>query len=239
MKNLSLIGLIAGTLLVGCQTKAPIAQDERISTALSKEAQQKLTPALAIQKLKEGNDRFLAGKQRKRDFTAQRVAAAASQYPFAILVSCMDSRTPSEVIFDQGLGDVFNIRIAGNVVNEDVLGSLEYGCLVAGARVILVMGHTKCGAVKSACEGVEMGNITGLLKHFEPAVQKVMGSKPRKKPTAEQVEAAEEEHVRQMVQLIQRKSPLLKEALDAGRVGIYGGIYELHSGDVRFFGLED
>src|SRR5688572_33510100 len=138
---------------------------------LTKEMQMNLTPSMAIELLKEGNKRFINNLKINRNLLEQVNETSSGQYPFAVILSCIDSRTSAELIFDQGLGDVFSIRIAGNIINEDILGSMEFGCKVAGARAIVVLGHTKCGAVKGACDHVEMGNLTALLTKIRPAVE--------------------------------------------------------------------
>ena len=131
------------------------------------------SPQVALQKLKEGNVRFVEGKSTHKDYQAQVQETSKGQYPFAIILSCMDSRSPSEIIFDVGIGDIFNVRIAGNIVDEDVLGSMEFACKVTGSKLILVMGHTNCGAIKGACDDVKLGNLTDLLKKIMPAVNAV------------------------------------------------------------------
>jgi carbonic anhydrase len=142
-------------------------------TPPSKAEQTAMTPAQAFERLKAGNARYVSGQRLPRDLAAERAATASGQFPFAVVLSCLDSRTSSELIFDQGIGDVFNARVAGNVLNDDILGSMEFGCKAAGAKLIAVIGHSKCGAVKGACAGVELGHLTGLLAKIKPAADAV------------------------------------------------------------------
>jgi len=144
---------------------------------LTKETQQAITPAFALELLKKGNDRFVQNLKINRNLLQQASETSDGQHPFAVILSCIDSRTSAELIFDQGLGDIFSVRIAGNIVNEDILGSMEFGCKVAGAKIIVVLGHTKCGAVKGACDHVEMGHLTGLLSKITPAVNNEVDTK--------------------------------------------------------------
>jgi carbonic anhydrase len=143
---------------------------------LTKEMQTAITPAFALELLKDGNKRFVNNLKMNRNLLQQANETSDGQHPFAVILSCIDSRTSAELIFDQGLGDVFSVRIAGNVVNEDILGSMEFGCKVAGAKIIVVLGHTKCGAIKGACDKVELGNLTGLISKILPAVDQEMST---------------------------------------------------------------
>jgi carbonic anhydrase len=206
---------------------------------LTKEMQTALTPAQAIQLLKEGNKRFVNNLKVNRDLLEQVNETSAGQYPFAFILSCIDSRTSAELIFDQGLGDIFSCRIAGNVLNEDILGSMEFACRVAGSKVIVVLGHTKCGAVKGACDHVEMGHLTGLLKKFEP----VIGSE--KETTANRtsanshfVERISRLNVMHVMSQIPKQSPILGEMLAKGEIALTGGIYDVETGKVDFFDSE-
>ena len=152
----------------------------------TKEIQEHLTPADAHRILAEGNKRFVENVKAQRDLKSQVFETSAGQFPFAVILSCIDSRVPAELVFDQGIGDVFSVRVAGNIINEDILGSIEYGCKVAGSKIVVVMGHTKCGAVTSACQRVELGNITELLSKINPSVDKIHPEKTDL--TAEEIE---------------------------------------------------
>jgi carbonic anhydrase len=205
----------------------PAAPEPKVQTP---EAQAAMTPAAAKARLEEGNRRFVANATRQRDWSAKVVATSSGQYPFAAVLGCMDSRAPIEIAFDQGLGDVFGLRVAGNVVNEDALGSLEYAVSV-GIKLIVVMGHTSCGAVKGAIEGVELGNLTGLLAKIEPAVE-AAGCRDAKDDHC--VTRVAEANVRSAVEQIRRQSPYLAARIDAGTVGLVGALYDVSTGRVTF-----
>ena len=160
----------------------------------TKASQAELNPASALQLLKEGNQRFLNQKMASRDLTSQVADTATGQFPFACVLGCIDSRVPSELVFDQGIGDIFNVRIAGNFVNTDILGSMEFACKVAGSKVILVLGHSSCGAVKGACDGVELGNLTAMLSNFDPVLQAVEYDGERNASNTEFVNLVTEEN---------------------------------------------
>ena len=206
-----------------------------MSTIMTRAAQASMTPAGALQRLQDGNARFVAGKLQHRDLRAQAAAAAAGQYPFASIVSCVDSRTSSELLFDQGLGDIFNARIAGNIVDADVLGSLEFTCKAAGSKLIVVVGHTGCGAVKGAIDKVEMGNLTGLLQQLEPAVAEVAPRFPKRtSQDHELVDAAALANVKLAMRQIRERSPVLREMLDKGQIGLAGALVDLATGRATF-----
>lgn len=196
----------------------------------TRESQAATTPATALAALKEGNDRFVANAPRRREWKADVVATASGQYPFAAVLGCMDSRVPVEVVFDQGIGDVFAVRVAGNVVNADELGSLEYAVSV-GTKVIVVLGHTGCGAVKGAIADAKLGNLTGLLGKIHPAVetQHCGGSKD---PSC--VDKVAEQNVRQSVKQIRDGSPYLAKHLDEGAITLVGAMYDIGNGRVTF-----
>jgi carbonic anhydrase len=199
-------------------------------------SQQKMTGERALQLLKEGNQRFLDHRFLHRDFEAQRQATAAGQYPFAVILSCIDSRLPTEIIFDQGIGDIFNVRIAGNVINEDVLGSVEFACKLAGAKLLLVLGHTSCGAVKGACDHVEMGKLTGLLSKIAPAVNavKTPSSMVRDSSNEAFVDDVARENVSLSMENILQESAILKEMIASGELKMAGAMYDIESGVVSF-----
>ena len=203
---------------------------------LTKELQAAITPTLALDLLKEGNKRFINNLKVNRNLLQQANETSDGQHPFAVILSCIDSRTSAELIFDQGLGDVFSIRIAGNIINEDILGSMEFGCKVAGAKIIVVLGHTKCGAVKGACDHMEMGNLTSLLNKLQPAVydEKTV-SENRNSGNNEFVEKVSTINVKRTVHAIMERSPILKEMIEAGAIGIVGGTHDITTGKVHFY----
>lgn len=200
----------------------------------TKASQAELNPASALQLLKEGNQRFLNQKMASRDLTSQVADTATGQFPFACVLGCIDSRVPSELVFDQGIGDIFNVRIAGNFVNTDILGSMEFACKVAGSKVILVLGHSSCGAVKGACDGVELGNLTAMLSNFDPVLQAVEYDGERNASNTEFVNLVTEENVHATVAKIKTDSPVLNEMYTAGEIDIVGAIYDVASGEVKF-----
>lgn len=203
---------------------------------LNKELQNSITPAMAIDILKEGNSRFVNNLKVNRNLLQQANETSDGQHPFAVILSCIDSRTSVELIFDQGLGDVFSIRIAGNILNEDILGSMEFGCKVAGAKIIVVLGHTKCGAVKGACDHVEMGNLTSLLTKIRPAVDdEQTTTENRNSANGEFVEKVATINVKRTVKAITERSPILKEMMESGQIGIVGGSHDIATGKVTFY----
>lgn len=203
---------------------------------LTKEMQAAIPPGLALELLKEGNKRFVNNLKVNRNLLQQANETSDGQHPFAVILSCIDSRTSAELIFDQGLGDVFSIRIAGNIINEDILGSMEFGCKVAGAKIIVVLGHTKCGAVKGACDHVEMGNLTALLTKIRPAVDdEISVIQNRSSGNAEFVEKVASINVKRTVQAIMERSTILKEMIEAGQIGMVGGTHDITTGEVTFY----
>jgi carbonic anhydrase len=203
--------------------------------ARTAEAQATITPQQALAKLRAGNARFIAGISQVRNLPAKARVTAAAQYPFAVIVSCLDSRQPVELIFDQGIGDVFNARIAGNVLNDDIVGSLEFACKVSGAKLILVLGHSNCGAVKGAIDGVELGKLTGVLARIKPAIAAVPGGTDRTSKNSGFVEKVGEANVHLVMKQIREQSPILRGMLDEGKIGLAGGMYELSTGEVEFY----
>ena len=203
---------------------------------LTKEMQTAITPLMALELLKDGNKRFVNNLKVNRNLLQQANDTSDGQHPFAVILSCIDSRTSAELIFDQGLGDVFSVRIAGNIINEDILGSMEFGCKVAGSKIIVVLGHTKCGAVKGACDHVEMGNLTALLTKIRPAVDdELTTSENRNSGNSEFVEKVSVINVKRTVQSILQRSPILKEMIEKGEIGIVGGTNDIKTGQVDFF----
>ena len=202
---------------------------------LTKEMQDGITPAMALDLLNEGNKRFVNNLKVNRNLLQQANETSDGQHPFAVILSCIDSRTSAELIFDQGLGDVFSIRIAGNIINEDILGSMEFGCKVAGAKIIVVLGHTKCGAVRGACDHVEMGNLTALLSKIQPAVyDEKTETENRNSGNNEFVEKVATINVKRTVHAIMERSPILKEMIEQGQIGIVGGTHDITTGQVIF-----
>ena len=203
---------------------------------LTKELQHAITPAMAIDLLKEGNKRFVNNLKVNRNLLQQANETSDGQHPFAVILSCIDSRTSAELIFDQGLGDIFSVRIAGNIINEDILGSMEFGCKVAGAKIIVILGHTKCGAVKGACDHVEMGNLTALLSKIQPAVydEKTV-TENRNSENSEFVEKVATINVKRTVTAILERSPILQEMIKSGAIGIVGGTHDISTGAVVFY----
>lgn len=203
---------------------------------LTKVLQEAISPTKAIEILEEGNKRFVSNLKAHRNLLQQVNETSDSQHPFAVILSCIDSRTSAELIFDQGLGDIFSIRIAGNIINEDILGSMEFCCKIAGAKIIVVLGHTKCGAIKGACDHVEMGNITSLLTKIRPAVDDESSvQQNRNSNNAEFVEKVSTINVKRTVKGILERSPILKEMIENGEIGIIGGTHDISTGDVNFY----
>lgn len=203
---------------------------------LTKEMQTAITPAMALDLLKEGNKRFISNLKLNRNLLQQANETSDGQHPFAVILSCIDSRTSAELIFDQGLGDIFSVRIAGNIINEDILGSMEFGCKVAGSKIIVVLGHTKCGAIKGACDHVEMGNLTALLSKITPAVEnEIQTLENRNADNSIFVENVAAINVKQTVNAIMERSPILSEMINNGQIGIIGGMHDISTGEVTFY----
>ncbi|MCH1517291.1 MAG: carbonic anhydrase [Flavobacteriaceae bacterium] len=206
--------------------------------AHTKETQALMTPQTSLTALKEGNERFLNGNQVARILNAQVAETSAGQYPFATVLHCIDSRVSAEHIFDQGIGDLFSIRIAGNFVNEDILGSMEFACKLAGTKVLVVLGHTACGAVKGACDHARLGNLTTLINKLEPAVDAVASpaeESERTSANSQFVDAVAAKNVEMTIADIREKSPILKEMEDNGEIQIVGGMYDISTGKVSFY----
>jgi carbonic anhydrase len=202
----------------------------------NKETQSQLTPRLALEILQEGNNRFIKNLQANRDLLQQANETKEGQWPFAIILSCIDSRTSAELIFDQGLGDVFSARIAGNVVNTDILGSMEFACKVAGSKLIVVLGHSKCGAIKGACDHVEMGNLTELLSKIQPAIyQEKETTENRTSKNASFVENVSQINVKRSVKSIVDRSFILEQMVENGEIGVVGAMHNIETGEVTFY----
>ena len=206
--------------------------------AHTKETQDLMTPSLALDALKTGNDRFLKGNQVTRNLNAQVDETSGGQYPFATVLHCIDSRVSAEHVFDQGIGDLFSIRIAGNFVNEDILGSMEFACKLAGTKVLVVLGHTACGAIKGACDHARLGNLTALINKLEPAVEAVDSPAEadlRNSSNSDFVNAVAAKNVLMTIDNIRSQSPILKEMEADGTIQIVGGMYDIATGNVNFY----
>lgn len=205
---------------------------------LNKELQTQISPRKAMEILQNGNERFISNLKANRNLLEQVNETSDGQYPFATILSCIDSRTSAELIFDQGLGDIFSIRIAGNIVNTDILGSMEFACKVAGSKLIVVLGHTKCGAVKGACDHVEMGNLTELLSKLQPAVyaeRNTTDIQQRNSKNSVFVENVASINVRRAVKNIIERSFIIEQMVENGEIGVVGAMYNIETGKVEFY----
>ena len=205
--------------------------------AQTKASQDAISPAKALEFLKEGNQRFTAKQQVERDLNLQVEQTSTGQFPFATVLSCIDSRVPAELVFDQGIGDIFSVRIAGNFVNADILGSMEFASKLAGTKLILVLGHTACGAVKGACDHAELGNLTGMLDNIAPAVDAIVeptAAAERTSANIDFVNAVGTKNVELTIDRIREESPVLAEMEQAGEIQIVGGMYDIATGKVNF-----
>lgn len=226
---------VAGSVLAADDHGGPVAaKPYRAGVTMTKAVQAGITPETAIDILKSGNRRFAAGKPLARNTRQLVTQTALGQYPFASVLGCIDSRAAPELVFDQNIGDIFTARVAGNTVNEDILGSLEYAAKVAGSRLVVVLGHTNCGAIKGACDGVKMGNLTTLLDKLAPAVSAVQTSGERSSKNHQFVDDVTEMNVDLVIRNIRDKSPILKELEDTGKIRIVGAVYDTASGKVAW-----
>ena len=204
--------------------------------ALTQKTQAAITPDKALEMLKQGNGRFVSGKAIKYDRLARVKQTAEGQFPFAAIVSCLDSRIPPEIVFDRGIGDLFVARVAGNFVNDDILGSLEFATKLAGAKLIVVMGHTECGAVKGACDSAQLGLLTSTLANINPAVKAVTGDfTPRSSQNAAFVQAVADMNVKLTMQKLRDRSVVLREMIDSGQIRLVGAMYDVATGKVKFY----
>ncbi len=202
---------------------------------LTKEMRNALTPENALQMIKDGNHRFVTNLKMNRNLLQQVNDTSDEQYPFAFILSCIDSRTSAELIFDQGLGDIFSCRIAGNILNEDILGSMEFACKVAGAKLVMVLGHSECGAIKGACNNVKMGNLTGLLKKIQVVVKKVSKIGQVNAKSQDFVELVSKENVKNVLNNIPKKSKIIRDLVKDKKIIIVGAMYDISSGKVDFY----
>lgn len=202
----------------------------------TKETQKEFTPELALERLKEGNERFVNNIKEHRNLLQQVNETSSGQFPFAAILSCIDSRTSAELIFDQGLGDIFSIRIAGNILNEDILGSMEYACKISGSKLIVVLGHTKCGAIEGACNNIVLGNITTLLSKIKPAMElETETVKERNGNNKTFMKNVTVNNIFLSVQKIKEQSSILREMGQTNQIKIIGGLYDLDTGQVTFY----
>ena len=230
----------AGLAVAGCSASEPAADpapaeaeaDQGFVPAQDAASQAALTPDAALTLLADGNARFVAGTPARRDYGDQIRATAAAQYPFAVVLGCIDSRVPIETVFDQGIGDIFAARVAGNIVNTELLGSMEFACRLAGSKLVVVLGHTSCGAVKGAISSARLGNLTQLVQKIDPAVEAIEGE--RDVDNAPYVDGVAEENVRMVIAEIRRDSPVLATMEQEGGIRIVGGMYDVSTGVVRF-----
>jgi carbonic anhydrase len=205
-----------------------------LSRSLTKEERDGMTPSQVIEELKKGNERFRTGKMVPRDYLAEKKSSAKGQYPAAVILGCLDSRVPAEIVFDTGIGDTFIGRVAGNVVNDDMLGSMEFGCAASGSKAIVVLGHTSCGAIKGAIDDVVLGNLTGLLARIKPAVAATKFEGEKSSKNAAYVDAVAATNVTLTVSEIRRRSPVLEDLEKKGTISIVGAMYNLATGMVSF-----
>jgi carbonic anhydrase len=205
------------------------------AAALTKEQRDKMTPNQILTVMKRGNERFRTGQKVMRNYLAEQKTSAKGQYPAAVVLSCIDSRAPAEVIMDLGIGDIFNARVAGNIANEDILGSMEFACKLAGAKVVLVMGHTSCGAIKGAIDNAELGNLTGLLAKIRPAVQATTFTGERSSKNSAYVDAVARKNVELTMAHIREKSAVLRELESTHSLKIAASMYNLDTGTMDFF----
>jgi carbonic anhydrase len=244
VKGITFSTMVAGALiLTSCNMETSNNADQATQggdmnanyVTQTSETQDRMTPEMAIKMLKEGNARFTADEMINRDLMAQVKQTGSGQYPFAAVVSCIDSRIPTEIVFDQGVGDIFNARVAGNFVNTDILGSLEFATKVAGSKAVVVMGHTECGAVKGACDNVELGNLTPMLANIMPAVEGVTDiTENRNSKNAAFVQKVADLNVELTIDRIMSDSQILREMYENGEIAIVGAMYDVHTGKVSF-----
>ena len=225
-----------GTALGACAFSPGLLAQSGINGhgALTKEERDALTIPQIIEAMKKGNARFRSGKMAARDYLAQKRSSASGQYPAAMLLGCIDSRAPAEIVFDAGIGDAFNGRVAGNVVNDDMLGSMEFACAVTGAKVVFVLGHTKCGAVKGAIDDVVLGNLTGLLARIKPAIAETKFDGEKSSKNYDYVDAVARTNVQVAISDIRRRSPVLEDLEKKGSIVITGGMYNVTTGEVDY-----
>jgi carbonic anhydrase len=218
-----------------CSSGGASTEERDVTAPMSQAQQQAMTPAQALARLAEGNQRFMAGKSLNRDYVSEAKVSSAGQYPFATVLSCIDSRSTPEIVFDQGIGDLFVPRVAGNYAPTDIIGSMEFATKVAGAKLVVVLGHTECGAVKGACDNVELGNLTTVIQAIRPAVDDVQGiAGDRTSKNKAFVYAVTVANVRRTVIKIRQESPIMREMEQAGQIKIVGAMQDIATGEVTF-----
>ncbi|MCB1513864.1 MAG: twin-arginine translocation signal domain-containing protein [Hyphomicrobiaceae bacterium] len=225
------IGASAALTVVG----ATAAHAEDACLAITPERQKATTPEAALRELMEGNERFVSGKMINCDLRKQVKATSTGQYPLAVIVGCIDSRVPPELVFDQQIGDIFSARIAGNFVNTDILGSLEFACKLAGSKAIVVLGHTECGAIKGAVDQARLGNLTAMLKNFDPAIAATKIEGERSSKNKKLVQAVAEANAQLTSKMILDQSPVLKEMADKKEIVVVAAMHDIKTGKVSFF----
>ena len=230
------LGTAIGACAIAPIVRLPLQLATSGSGSLTKEQRDRMTPAQIIEELKKGNERFRTGKMTPRDYVAEKRSSAAGQYPAAVILGCVDSRVPAEIVFDAGIGDTFNGRVAGNVINDDLLGSMEFACAVSGAKLVLVLGHTACGAIKGAIDDVVLGNLTGLLARIKPAIPETKFEGQKSSKNAAYVDAVARTNVSLARENIRRRSPVLADLEKKGSIQITGAMYDLATGVVEFIG---
>jgi len=211
------------------------ASADRVTSVMTRDAQANITPAKALTMLKKGNARFVSGDATDYDYNAQVKKTATGQFPFASVLSCLDSRISPEIVFDRGIGDLFVARVAGNFTNDDILGSFEFASKLAGSKLIVVMGHSECGAVKGACDAAQLGLLSTTLASINPAVAAVEGHKPRSSKNAAFVQAVSDMNVRLTMKTMRDRSVVLRQMIDSGEIDMVGAMYDISTGKVTFF----
>ena len=235
--KMTLYKLTLATCLFGLTSIVTAEVMKQVHTAvMTAERQETKSPQQALQRLKDGNERFVNGTMKNRNLLTQANLTATKQHPVAVVLNCIDSRTPPEIVFDQGIGDIFAIRIAGNVQNNDILGSMEFGTKLAGAKLIAVIGHTSCGAIRGACQQVKLGNLTGLLQKIQPAVKQASKENGASDcASAALIDQIAKDNVLLVIKQIQANSPVIRGLIKEGKIGIVGGIQDLATGKITFF----
>jgi carbonic anhydrase len=229
-------GLAILSCILGFGSIAIAANTQPHTAVMTAVRQTEMTPQQALQRLREGNQRFAEGKMKNRDLLIQAQSTAGAQHPFVVALSCLDSRTSPEIIFDQGIGDVFVARIAGNIQNDDILGSMEFATQLSGSKLIAVIGHTSCGAIRGACSGAKLGYLTGLLKKIDPAVkQAAKESKTSDCSDSNYIDQIAKDNVLLVMKQIRMRSPVIDKLIKEGKIGIVGGMQDLATGAVTFF----
>ena len=229
--------ILIASCILGLTSIALAEETPPLHTAvMTAEKQEAITSQEVLQRLKDGNQRFIDGKMKNRDLLVQSNATASRQHPVAVVLNCIDSRAPTEIIFDQGVGDIFAARVAGNVENDDILGSMEFGTQVAGAKLIAVIGHTSCGAIRGACQQVKLGHLTGLLQKIQPAVKQAAKEEATNDcNNAAFIDQIAKDNVLLVMKQIQARSPVISKLIKEGKLGLVGGIQDISTGKVTFF----